>query len=137
MENFIFCAVSKHDHMASNYYPYSTAIISLKFKLIFNFFIMEILDCSNPILTNLSTVYWSLKQVCSWKAPFKCGYLYTANIYLFKVTNRNTRKRCKICSKLTIKTSKRSNWCCSGVFIFKFERILHLFLVFLLMILNK
>ena len=27
---------------------------------------------------------------------------YTANIYLFKVINRNTR-RCKICSKLTIK----------------------------------
>ena len=27
-----------------------------------------------------------------------------ANIYLFKVNNRNTRKRCKKCSKLTIKT---------------------------------
>ena len=31
--------------------------------------------------------------------------MYSANIYLFKVNNRNTRKRCKICSKLTIKTS--------------------------------
>ena len=30
-----------------------------------------------------------------------------ANIYLFKVDNRNTRKRCKICSKLAIKTSER------------------------------
>ena len=30
-----------------------------------------------------------------------------ANIYLFKVNNRNTRKRCKICSKLIIKTSKQ------------------------------
>ena len=29
-----------------------------------------------------------------------------ANIYLFKVNNKNTRKRCEICSKLTIKTSK-------------------------------
>ena len=27
-----------------------------------------------------------------------------ANSYLFKVNNRNTRKRCEICSKLTIKT---------------------------------
>ena len=27
-----------------------------------------------------------------------------ANIYLFKVTNKNTRKRCEIYSKLTIKT---------------------------------
>ena len=30
-----------------------------------------------------------------------------ANIYLFKANNRNTRKRCEICSKLTIKTSEQ------------------------------
>ena len=30
--------------------------------------------------------------------------LNPANIYLFKVNNRNTRKRCEICSTLTIKT---------------------------------
>ena len=30
-----------------------------------------------------------------------------AGIYLLKVNNRNTRTRCKICSKLTIKTPKR------------------------------
>ena len=30
-----------------------------------------------------------------------------ANIYLFKVKNRNTRKSCEICSKLTIKTPER------------------------------
>ena len=30
-----------------------------------------------------------------------------ANIYLFKVNNRNTRKRYEICSKLTIKTPER------------------------------
>ena len=29
------------------------------------------------------------------------------NIYLLKVKNRNIRKRCKICSKLTIKTPER------------------------------
>ena len=28
-------------------------------------------------------------------------------IYLFKVNDRNTRKRCEICSKLTIKTPER------------------------------
>ena len=32
--------------------------------------------------------------------------LYPANIFLFKVNNRNTRKRCEICSKL-IKTPER------------------------------
>ena len=30
-----------------------------------------------------------------------------ANICMFKVNNRNTRKRCKICSELTIKTPER------------------------------
>ena len=36
---------------------------------------------------------------------------YPANIYLFKVNNRNTRKRCEICSKLTIKTLERRQKC--------------------------
>ena len=30
-----------------------------------------------------------------------------ANIYLFKVNNRSTRKRCEICSKITVKTPER------------------------------
>ena len=49
--------------------------------------------------------------------------LYPANIYLFQVNNRNTRKRCKKCSKLTIKTMN-------------FEHISLLFLVLLLTV-NK
>ena len=32
---------------------------------------------------------------------------YPANIYLIKVNNKNTRKRCEICSKFTIKTPER------------------------------
>ena len=40
-----------------------------------------------------------------------------ANIYLFKVNNKDTRKRCKICSKLTIKTPERRDWRQFGVFI--------------------
>ena len=60
-----------------------------------------------------------------------------ANIYLFKVNNRNTRKKCEICSKLTIKTPERRQWCCSGVFIVNLEYISHFFLVFLLVTFNK
>ena len=30
---------------------------------------------------------------------------FLANIYLFKVNNRNTRKMCETCSKLTIKVT--------------------------------
>ena len=32
---------------------------------------------------------------------------YSANSCFLKVNNRNTRKRCEICSKLTIKTPER------------------------------
>ena len=33
--------------------------------------------------------------------------LNPANIYLFKIINRNTGKRCVLCSKLTIKTCSK------------------------------
>ena len=55
-------------------------------------------------------------------------------IYLLKAINRNTRTRCEIFSKLTIKTLERRRR--SGVFIVNFEHISHLVLVFLLLILN-
>ena len=42
-----------------------------------------------------------------------------ANVYLFKVNNRNIRKRCGICLKLTTKTPERRQWLGSGVFITK------------------
>ena len=40
-----------------------------------------------------------------------------AFIYLLKVNNRNTRKRCETCSELTIKTPEQSQRRRSGVFI--------------------
>ena len=49
------------------------------------------------------------------------------------VNNRNIRKRCEICSKLTIKTP----WRRSGVFIVHFEHISHLVLVFPLLTLSR
>ena len=56
---------------------------------------------------------------------------------MFKVNNRNTRKRCKICSMLITKTSEWRHWRWSGIFIVNFEHISHLFLVFLLSTFNK
>ena len=38
---------------------------------------------------------------------FKWRRRYPVDIYLLKVNNRNTRTRCEICSKLTIKTPER------------------------------
>ena len=54
-----------------------------------------------------------------------------ANIYRFKVNNRNTRKRWEMYSKLTIKTPERHHWRRFGVFIVNFEHISHFLLVFL------
>ena len=62
--------------------------------------------------------------------------MISAPIYLFKVNNRGTRLRCKICSELTIKTPERRQWRRSGIFIVNFEHIPHLALVFLLLTLD-
>ena len=51
------------------------------------------------------------------------------NVYQFKVNNRN-RKRCEICSKLTIKTPERRHWRRPDFFIANFEHILRVFLMF-------
>ena len=56
-------------------------------------------------------------------------------IHMVKVNNRNTRTRCEICSKLTIKTPEQRYWSLSGVFIIKLEHI-YFVLVFLLLTLN-
>ena len=49
--------------------------------------------------------------------------------YMFRV-KRNTRTRCEICSKLTIKAPERHHFRCFGVFIVNFKYISHLALVF-------
>ena len=59
-----------------------------------------------------------------------------AGIYLLKVNNRNTRTRCEICLKLTIKTPEQRQLRLSGVFIVNSEHISHLILMFLLLSLN-
>ena len=64
--------------------------------------------------------------------PYRTLYLLVinnpANIYFFKVNNRNTRKRCEIFSSLTIQTLERRHWRRWGVFIVNFEHMSHLFL---------
>ena len=60
---------------------------------------------------------------------FKTLKLIPTNIFLFKVNNRNTRKRLEICSKLILKTPERRQWRRSVVFIVNSEQILHIVLV--------
>ena len=65
---------------------------------------------------------------CSIVRHFTKSFILPTGIYLLKVNNRNTRTRCKICSKLTIKLPDRRHC----VFLVSFEHISHLVLVFLL-----
>ena len=61
------------------------------------------------------------------------GKAFTSNIYLFKVDNRDTRKKHKICSKLTIKTPEQRQ---GHVFLLTFN-IFHASFVALLLTLNR
>ena len=59
-------------------------------------------------------------------ASVQCSYMWmVTNIYLLKVNNRNTRKRCEKCSKLTIKQiviiSFKKN-CSHFIFVAPFHR---------------
>ena len=74
------------------------------------------------ILTNLKLISRSyrIQSICVLSG------CYPAGDYMVKVNNRNTRTRCEICSKLTIKTPEWRQWCQqrrSGVFIVNFEHI--------------
>ena len=55
---------------------------------------------------------------------------YPVNIYPVKFKNRNTRKKCEICLKLTIKTLEQGQWRLSSVLIVNLEHISHLCLCF-------
>ena len=55
-----------------------------------------------------------------------------AGNYMFKVNNRNTRTRCELFYKLTIKAAKRSHWIRCDVFFVNSEHISNLLLIFLL-----
>ena len=77
---------------------------------------------------------------CKWNLLYleiAVNKSFPAGNYMFKVNNRNTRTRCEICSKLTIKIPERRQWRRSGIFIVNFEHISHLVLVFLLLTLSK
>ena len=81
--------------------------------------------------------YWSLawgkrqqKNVRDDYTLNKSSFLraYPANIYLFKVNDRNIRKGANI---------RKGQWRYSGVFIVNFEHISHFFLMFLLLTWNE
>ena len=77
----------------------------------------------------------NIRRIKSLHGPWKKSTFPTGT-FLFKVNNRISRTRCEVYSKSTIKTPVRRQWHRSGVFIFNFEHISHLVLVFLLLTLK-
>ena len=59
------------------------------------------------------------------------GHQFHVGNCKFKVSNRNTRTRCKKRSKLPIKMPEQRQWLLSGVFIVNCEHNSHLVLMFL------
>ena len=96
------------------------------------------INSSNKINKSLKKkLQWIIITISITLIQFIMAYLITFGIYIFTVNNRNTRKRCAVCSKLTIMTPEQRHWRRSGVFIINFEHISHLFLVFLLLTLSR
>ena len=91
------------------------------------------------MFTNLSCKKIQYRNSSKYRGSSKWSPLIcttSVGIYLFKVSNRNSRKRCAVCSNLTVKTPE-SQWHRSSVFIVNFEHTSHLVLVFLLLTLNR
>ena len=98
----------------------------------------------SPHVTSIDMVSFNnFREYCLFlkRLPQRYGSLFqTENMWiiqLFKVNNKNTRKRGEICSKLTIMTPERLQWRSSGVFIINLEHIPYLFLVLLLLTLSR
>ena len=95
------------------------------------------LDWENLFSINCTGNYQISVFFCQRNQRMLVYFFLAVGNYMFKVNNRNTRTRCEICSKLTIKTSERRHWRRSGVFIVNFEHISHLVLKFLLLTLSR
>ena len=65
---------------------------------------------------------WTLQKTFMVELFVVNGF-YPAGSYMFKVNNRNTRTKCEICSKLTIKKPQYFTSCSSVSTVF-FEQVM-------------
>ena len=91
----------------------------------FNVFVCVIILTFYQIFANLSRLSLVDLELVFIGRGEPCWHLH-----VHKVNNRNSRTRCEVCLKLTIKTPKRHHWRLSGVLIVNFKHISHPVLLF-------
>ena len=109
-------------------------MVQVNIKVFYNWYNKYAISTINmQYLCNISRKKWTMKLIFSMLIGIK-----PAGIYMLKVNNRNTRARCEICWKLTIKIPERrlaSFWyiyCyiwtyftpCSSISIVNFEHVI-------------
>ena len=85
------------------FFFYCEKIVSLKVSMVYNqnWFNLYYIWCIKRLVMIAEDHWYELSKI--WKYWRRQIFSLPAGIYLFKVNNRNTRKRCEICSKLTVK----------------------------------
>ena len=109
------------------------------------FFYQNVLYLTRGLHTKLKTSgyycvrksYLGILCMCWNNEEFVFLKTNLANIYLFKINNGNTRKSWEVCSNLTSKAPDRRHGRHSGDFIVNFEVTLQIFVLFLLLTLNR
>ena len=66
--------------------------------------------------------------ILNYTLPYTFSKTWPSRQFYIQIINKSTRTRCKIYSKLTIKTPERRHWFRSGVFIVNFEHISYIVL---------
>ena len=127
----IFYLCPNLSHRKDNLYVHSRSTIKFRNKILRS--IGE--HIWNLLLENINKILSLQDRYVNSNISWKSGQMVHVNafpcgIYLLKVNNRNTRTRCEISSKLTIKTPEQRQWRRSGVFIVNFTHISHLILMF-------
>ena len=133
-----WCLTKKSMCFVMKIYNFIYLRVGLKLKKIHGVFEFNQSQWFKPYVA-FNSQKWKQKKMLT-KTEKRCKNneqcCLSARIYLLKVSKKsNSRTRCEICSKLTLKAPERY-WHRSGVFIVDFEHTSHLAPLFLLLTLN-
>ena len=132
--NHHFCTLISFSASEKNNYSWEWSILAKYFKTkVYRnasrtcFFLLVVSEFDKYVLPSMNFLpflyFFSLKNKTHESVR---GFMYPENIYLFKLHNRNSRKRCEICSEVTMEP-KRHQCRHSSVFIVNFDHISHPF----------